>query len=185
MNGTFSGFSDTGRLASMLVAATIYEGGATLVRQGDTWISPVEGFVIGGRGEPLVLAAWLVMGSTHEAITEVERWLVRQPSVGGTDPLEAVGGWFEEDMGLYHFDLVDVVDSFDEALDLGEARGEKAIYDLTMGEEFFLSPDQESDGQPDLAQVLDGLFGVSDFDAERAAAEQDALDADYSDIWGS
>jgi hypothetical protein len=192
MNATFEGFPDTRLLASALVVQTSRDGGTTLVLdQGVDAVvpyrNPTEGFVVGGRGSSLVLGQWFVRDYMEGAIEEVEKWLVRQPSVGGTYPLSAVGGWLEEAMGLYHFDLVDVVETFDEALDLGEARGEKAIYDLKAGEDFFLPSNDslESDGQPDLQQEYDGLFGVSDWDAERAAAEQDAFDADYSDFWGN
>ena len=58
-----------------------------------------------------------------------------------TDPNQVIGGWVdvvEDPAGVAYIELSDVVKSFPVALELAEARGEKAIYDFANSQTIYL-----------------------------------------------
>lgn len=58
-----------------------------------------------------------------------------------TDPNQVIGAWVdvvEDPAGIAYLELSDVIKSFPVALELAEARGEKAIYDFANSETIYL-----------------------------------------------
>jgi hypothetical protein len=58
-----------------------------------------------------------------------------------TDPTQVIGAWVdvvEDPAGIAYLELSDVVKSFPVALELAEARGEKAIYDFANQKSIYL-----------------------------------------------
>ena len=57
-----------------------------------------------------------------------------------TDPTQVIGAWVDESIypGIAYLELSDVVKSFPVALELAEARGEKAIYDFANQKSIYL-----------------------------------------------
>lgn len=49
-----------------------------------------------------------------------------------------VGGWYEQDTGLYYFDACVIVETFNEAVIKAIEEGQRAFYDLKGGKEYNL-----------------------------------------------
>lgn len=56
----------------------------------------------------------------------------------GTTRAEYIGGWLDQESGLYYYDATVVVDNLADALELGRVNGQIAIFDLNNMEEIRL-----------------------------------------------
>lgn len=56
----------------------------------------------------------------------------------GTTRAEYVGGWLDQERGLYYYDATVVVDNLAEAIELGRVNGQLAIFHLDTMEEIRL-----------------------------------------------
>lgn len=99
-------------------------------------IIPTKGYVVGGRvpeqsiksnNEPHFKHTFMNMMLEAEKLTKA-----------GTDMV--IGTWVEyrDDDTYIVFDFCDIIESKDYAIDLGNMRGERAIYDLENKKEIFL-----------------------------------------------
>lgn len=103
------------------------EGGFTIdLRTAEGWVE--EGFAVSVNPERT--RTFELPVNTADLVTYVnDNWdlLKSEPSV--------FGGWLDTETDITYLDVVTVLDSKEEALDLAVAHGELAIFDLGSGQE--------------------------------------------------
>lgn len=67
-----------------------------------------------------------------EGLARVIRYVKDHPEVN------AFGGWYDSVSGLYYYDATIIVDNLDQAIELGRANGQIAIFDLASLKEIRL-----------------------------------------------
>ena len=107
-------------IARRIVWETMANGGATL--NPITGGEPASGYMVGGIAPSLTFAPGTIPG---RMISELIQYIATNWTHGSF-----VGGWQDPDTFEYHFDISDRIDDRDFAIELGNRRGEIAIYDL-------------------------------------------------------
>lgn len=121
-------------LALNLLDSALVGGGGTFKANGDE-VSPIPGYVVGGKVPTLALPATAKVSVYR--IEQIAAWIDENPS-------RYYGSWRDGD-GVIYLDAVDIVDSLTEAMALGISRGEKAIWDGYDGTEVSLGEGGEDE----------------------------------------
>lgn len=137
-------------VAFNLILMGINNGGGTVDAHAND-ASDFPGFVVGGKTGTLMFT-----GKPESA--EVIQW-IRDHESG------FYGVWVDGETGFWHFDTVDLLGDFDEAVALGRRRGEIAIWDGKNGrevrlddvaEDHFISGEEVLSGQDVDTLPVDG-----------------------------
>jgi len=117
------------KVASTLVILGIYEYGGTVDPQGRS-ADLTSGYSVGGAVESLVVQVPKHGFDVLKLLVQVEDWYREATKVR---PLEFTGVW--SDAGFMFFDGVNIIQDRDEALRIGNERGQVAIWDFAEVEE--------------------------------------------------
>lgn len=153
MNTVFNPFPDVVKAAESVIA---HEAGATLTKQGEL-ISPTEGFAVGGQ-VPGIRYPVSYPYLTKRII--VSQWLQALPH-----NVIHVGTWTED--GTVYVDATTIVSDRDRAIQLGEQRGEIAVYDFANQESLYMGDEQPTERSYD--------------EKLRLATKAAAFDADWAE----
>ena len=97
-----------------------------------------EGYTIDAKTMQPVTAGYAVaVANTQnsfgpEGLAKVVEYVAAHPEVN------AFGGWYDSESGLYYYDATIIVNDLNEALELGRKNGQLAIFDLARLEEIRL-----------------------------------------------
>jgi len=83
-----------------------------------------DGYAVGGGKDCKVFTMANEILSFNVFKSEMERL-----ASSSVDASQVIGGWVDDD-GIVYLEVSDIIKSFPVALELAEARGEKAIYDF-------------------------------------------------------
>lgn len=106
--------------ALSIIARTLQAGGGTFQNGYDVTDELESGFVVGG-----VLPSSIQPADAHNTIVN--------ELIELSDNHSLIGTWLHEDE--IHIDVVEIVDNLEDALALGKARGELAIWDVANATE--------------------------------------------------
>lgn len=103
-----------------ILARTLQEGGGTFQNGLDVSDQLESGFVVGG-----IIPSSVQPADAHNTIVN--------ELIELSDKYSLIGTWLHEDE--IHIDAVEIVDNLEDALALGKARGELAIWDVANATE--------------------------------------------------
>lgn len=122
-------------VAQRLVDAALTLGGATLLYTGQRlhWDSPTSGYVVGG-----VRPALKLRHIGRHSIAAVAAWVGEHMSFVEHGGEQYGFGVWTDDEGVTWFDVVRLYTHAGEAVEAGRMLGEKAVWDVEMGEDLTL-----------------------------------------------